>query len=183
MVAPYDAELFGHFWFEGPAWLEALFRQASSQPEVRLVSLGEYCKLYPESQVSMPEFSSWGDDGYAEAWIDGANDWIYRHSFKCVERMTELAERFPDESGLRERILNQAAREVLLSMGSDWALLLRAGRSSAFARKQVEDAVTNFNKIYEMLSANTIGTEWITRLEKRNNIFPEINYRMFRKKR
>lgn len=183
MVAPYDAELFGHFWFEGPAWLEALFRKAATEPEIKLVSLGDYCRLYPENQVSVPEFSSWGDGGYAEVWIDGANDWIYRHSFKCVERMTELAERFPDESGLRERILNQAAREVLLAMGSDWALLMRAGRSSNFARKQIEDAVTNFNRIYEMLSSNTIGTEWITRLEKRNNIFPEINYRMFRKKR
>ena len=183
MVAPYDAELFGHWWFEGPAWLEALFRQAAHEPGIKLISLGEYCRRYPESQVSVPEFSSWGDGGYAEVWIDGANDWIYRHSFKCAERMTELAERFPDESGLRERILNQAAREVLLAMGSDWALLMRAGKSSSFARRQVENAITNFNKIYEMLSSNTVGTEWITRLEKKNNIFPEINYRMFRKKR
>jgi 1,4-alpha-glucan branching enzyme len=183
MVAPYDAELFGHWWFEGPAWIEALFRKAAAEPELRLTTLAEYCRHYPENQVSMPEFSSWGDGGYAEVWIDGANDWIYRHSFKCVERMIELAERFPEESGLRERILNQAAREVLLAMGSDWALLMRAGKSSSFARRQVEDAVTSFNKIYEMLSSNTVGTEWITKLEKRNNLFPEINYRMFRKKR
>jgi 1,4-alpha-glucan branching enzyme len=183
MVAPYDAELFGHWWFEGTAWLEALFRKAAEEPRIRLVNLGEYNRMYPESQVSVPEFSSWGDGGYAETWIDGANDWIYRHAFKAVERMTELAERFPDESGLRERILNQAAREVLLCMGSDWPLLMRAGKSSTFARRQVEDAVTNFNHIYEMLSSNTVGTEWITRLEKRNNLFPLINYRMFRKKR
>ena len=183
MVAPYDAELFGHFWFEGVAWLEALFRQAATEPKLKLISLGEYCKLYPENQVSMPEFSSWGDGGYAEVWVDGANDWIYRYSFKAAERMTELAERFPDESGLRERILNQAAREVLIAMTSDWALLMRAGKSSSFARHQVEDAITNFNKIYEMLSSNTVGTEWITKLEKRNNLLPEINYRIFRKKR
>ena len=97
--------------------------------------------------------------------------------------MTELAERFPDESGLRERILNQAAREVLLSMGSDWPLLMRTGRSAVFARERVEEAAGNFAKIYDMLSSNTVATEWLTRLEKRNNIFPEINYRMFRKKR
>ncbi len=183
MVAPYDAELFGHWWFEGPAWIEALFRRAAREPGLKLITLGEYCRAYPENQVSVPEFSSWGDGGYAEVWIDGANDWIYRHAFKSVDRMIELSERFPDESGLRERILNQAAREVLLAMGSDWALLLRAGKSASFARRQVEDAVTNFNKIYEMLSSNTVGTEWITKLEKRNNLFPEINYRMFRKKR
>jgi 1,4-alpha-glucan branching enzyme len=182
MVAPYDAELFGHGWFEGTTWLEQLFRKAANEPRLRFVTLGEYNRRYAENQVSVPEFSSWGDGGYAEVWIDGTNDWICRHTFRVVERMTELAERFPDESGLRERILNQAAREVLLCMGSDWPLLMRAGKSSSFARKQVEDAITNFNHIYEMLSSNTVGTEWITRLEKRNNVFPEINYRMFRRK-
>jgi 1,4-alpha-glucan branching enzyme len=183
MVAPYDAELFGHSWFEGLQWLEALFRKAQGTSELRFVSLGEYRKEYPEAQKSVPEFSSWGDGGYAAAWLEKSNSWIYRHSFKMAERMVELAERFPNESGLRERVLNQAAREVLLVQASDWPFLLRAGKSGSFARKQIEDAVTNFCRIYEMLCANTVGTEWLTRLEKRNNIFPNINYRVFRRKR
>jgi len=183
MVCPYDAELFGHWWFEGPAFLEALFRDAAERPGLRLVTLAEYHRRWPENQVSMPEFSSWGDGGYAGVWLEGANDWIYRHSLKAAERMSELAERFPDESGLRERILDQAAREVLLAMCSDWALLIRAGKSSAFARRQVEDAISNFGKIYDMLCSNTVGTEWLTRLEKRNNLFPDMNYRIFRRKR
>ncbi|HUW39558.1 MAG TPA: 1,4-alpha-glucan branching protein domain-containing protein [Rectinemataceae bacterium] len=182
MVCPYDAELFGHGWFEGIHWLESLFRQAEEFP-LGIVSLSEYLRAYPESQVSMPEFSSWGDGGYAEVWLDGSNDWTYRHTFKAVERMTELAERFPDESGLRERILNQAGREVVLSMCSDWSLLMRAGKASSFARRQVEDSISNFGKLYDMLCSNTVGTEWLTRLEKRNNIFPDLNYRIFRKKR
>ncbi|HUX42347.1 MAG TPA: 1,4-alpha-glucan branching protein domain-containing protein [Rectinemataceae bacterium] len=182
MVCPYDAELFGHWWFEGPLWIEALFRNAKDR-ELTFVTLGEYQHLYPESQTSTPEFSSWGDGGYGEVWLDGSNDWTYRHIYKACERMTELAERFPDESGLRERILNQAAREVLLAMGSDWPLLMRTGRSSGFARERVEEAIGNFGKIYDMLSANTVATEWLTRLEKRNNVFPMLNYRMFRRKR
>ena len=183
VVCPYDAELFGHWWFEGPQWLEALFRLGKDTPGLRFVTLGEYLKLHPENPVSVPEFSSWGNGGYASVWLDGSNDWIYRHSYKMLDRMMELSERFPDESGLKERVLNQAAREVLLVMCSDWALLIRAGKAGAFARKQVEDSVSNFQRIYEMLCANTVGTEWITRLEKRNNLFPGINYRMFRKKR
>jgi 1,4-alpha-glucan branching enzyme len=182
MVCPFDAELFGHWWFEGIVFLESLFREAA-RGDLRLVSLGDYLHEHPSSQVSIPEFSSWGDGGYAEVWLDGSNDWIYRHVHKLVERMSELAERFPDESGLRERILNQAAREVLLAMCSDWALLIRAGRSSSFARRQIEDAVANFNRIYDMLCSNTVGTEWLTRLEKRNNLFPMMNYRIFRRKR
>ncbi len=183
MVCPYDAELFGHWWFEGPAWLEALFRAAAADPSIKTLTLGEYCRLHPESQRSEPEFSSWGDGGYGEVWLDGSNDWLYRHAYKASERMSELAERFPEETGLRERILNQAAREVLLAMCSDWALLMRAGRSSSFARSQVEDSISNFGRIYDMLCANTVSTEWLTRLEKRNNLFPAMNYRIFRRKR
>jgi 1,4-alpha-glucan branching enzyme len=183
MVCPFDAELFGHWWFEGPIFIEALFRKSAESGALGLVTLGDYCKSYPDNQVSTPEFSSWGDGGFSEVWLDGSNDWIYRHAAKAVERISELAERFPDESGLRERILNQAAREVLLLMCSDWALLMRAGRSSGFARRQVEEPISNFARIYDMLCSNTVSTEWVTKLEKRNNLFPSINYRMFRKKR
>ncbi|GAB1432531.1 DUF1957 domain-containing protein [Spirochaetota bacterium] len=183
MVAPYDAELFGHWWFEGPKWIEEVFRQAKDIDELRFVSLSEYRRNYPDNFESVPEYSSWGDGGYGAIWLEKSNDWIYRHVFKMIERMVELAERFPNENGLRERVLNQAAREVLLSQASDWPFLLRAGKSGSFARKQIEDSVTNFNRIYEMLCANTVGTEWLTRLEKRNNIFPGINYRVFRRKR
>lgn len=183
MVAPYDAELFGHWWFEGPQWIDALFRQARSIDSLRFVTLSEYRRMYPDNFESVPEFSSWGAGGYGGVWLEKSNDWVYRHVFKLIERMMELAERFPDETGLRERVLNQAAREVLLAQASDWPFLLRAGKAGSFARKQIEDAVTNFNRIYEMLCANTVGTEWLTRLEKRNNIFPAINYRVFRRKR
>jgi 1,4-alpha-glucan branching enzyme len=183
MVCPFDAELFGHWWLEGPAFLESLFRQAAEPGQPRLITLGDYLREHPENQRSSPEFSSWGDGGFAEVWLDGSNDWIYRHAGKAVERMSELAERFTDESGLRERILNQAAREVLLAMCSDWALLMRAGKSSAFAKRQVEEPIANFQRIYDMLCSNTVSTEWLTRLEKRDNLFPSINYRMFRRKR
>lgn len=183
MVAPYDAELFGHWWFEGPQWIEALFRKAQGMGKLRFVTLAEYRREHAENFQSVPEYSSWGDGGYGGVWLEKSNDWVYRHTFKMIERMTELAERFPNETGLRERVLNQAARETLLAQAADWPFLLRAGKSGSFARRQIEDAVTNFNRIYEMLCANTVGTEWLTRLEKRNNIFPAINYRVFRRKR
>ncbi|MFA6365666.1 MAG: 1,4-alpha-glucan branching protein domain-containing protein [Candidatus Hydrogenedentales bacterium] len=186
IVCPYDAELFGHWWFEGPQFLEALFKTAARKrgdDDLEFVTLSEYDRNFPENPVSEPEFSSWGEGGYAEVWLDGSNDWVHRHSHKAIERMMELAERFPNESGLRERILNQGAREALLTMASDWPLLLRSGQSSSFAKGQIEESVGNFTRIYEMLCANTVDTEWLTTLEKKNNLFPEINYRVFAQKR
>ncbi len=186
IVCPYDAELFGHWWFEGIQFLEAFFRTMSRKDEenpLRLVTMSEYLSENPSCPRSEPEFSSWAEGGYAEAWLDGRNDWVLRHTRRAAERMRELTIRFPNESGLRERILNQAAREVLLAMSSDWALLLRSGKSADLAAKQIRESIYNFNHIYEMLSAHTVETEWLTSLEKRNNIFPYMNYHVFAPKK
>lgn len=185
-VCPYDAELFGHWWYEGIQFLEAFFRAASRRDDedtLNLVTLSEYLSENPNCPESEPEFSSWAEGGYAEVWLDSRNDWVHRHTRKAAEHMRELTMRFPNESGLRERILNQAAREVLLSMTSDWTLLLRSGKSSDFAERQIRESIYNFNHIYEMLSAHTVETEWLTSLEKRHNIFPNINYRVFSQKK
>jgi 1,4-alpha-glucan branching enzyme len=183
VVCPYDAELFGHWWFEGIAWLERVFRVAANEPELECKTLSHALVTNPPTQTCDPDFSTWGEGGFARPWIDGNNDWVYRHTFKAVERMIEIAERFPDESGLKERILNQAAREAMLALASDWPFLLRAGTSVDYAKSRIEEHVGNFTRIYEMLCGNTVGTEWITKLEKKNNVFPTMNYRVFRKKR
>jgi len=179
---PYDAELFGHWWFEGPLFLEALIREVHSRSsEMALVTPGDYLGAFPQNQVTRPAFSSWGDKGYGQVWLDGSNDWIYRHTHKLIERMQELVERFPDEKGLKERTLNQAAREVLLSQASDWPFIMKAGTMVPYARKRIRTHIHNFNYIYDSLSRNTIKTEWLTKLEKRDNIFPFLDYRIFKK--
>jgi 1,4-alpha-glucan branching enzyme len=134
-------------------------------------------------QVVAPEISSWGENGYAETWLDTSNDWIYRHLARSMERMTELAERFPDDTGLKERALNQAAREILLAQSDDWAALLHRQEATGFARTCAENSLRNFTTIYEALGSNYISTEWLTTLERKHNIFPNINYRVFRRKR
>jgi 1,4-alpha-glucan branching enzyme len=100
-----------------------------------------------------------------------------------MERMTELAERFPDDTGLKERALNQAAREILLAQSSDWPALLFRQDSTEYAYNQAGNALRNFTTIYEALGSNYISTEWLTNLERRHNIFPNINYRVFRRKK
>jgi 1,4-alpha-glucan branching enzyme len=96
--------------------------------------------------------------------------------------MQDLTQRFPDDTGLKERALNQAARELLLAQSSDWPKLLYNQDSTEYAHAQIEDALRNFTTIYEALGANYISTDWLTRLERRHNVFPNINYRVFKKK-
>ncbi|WP_304241536.1 glycoside hydrolase family 57 protein [Gracilinema caldarium] len=184
-VCAYNADLFGHRWFEGPQFLEALFREAAEMETIAFVNPGVYTNKIEKEQLQklMPEFSSWGLYGYAETWLDSSNDWMYPHILRAIERMIELAERFPNDGGLKERTLNQAAREVLLAQSADWAAIQHGGFSSTFARSMVEDCIQNFTTIYDSLGSNYISTEWLTQLERKHNIFPDINYRVFRKKR
>jgi 1,4-alpha-glucan branching enzyme len=178
IVSPFDAELFGHWWYEGPAWLEAVIRGVAKSDVLSLVTPIEYLKTHPTHQVSTPAFSSWGTKGYSEVWLDGSNDWIYPHVHKAIERMAELVERFPKEGGLKKRALNQAAREVLLSQASDWPFIMRAGTAVPYAVRRVKDHIGNVSHVYDALSRGTIGTEWLTRVERQHNIFPDLDYRV-----
>jgi 1,4-alpha-glucan branching enzyme len=134
-------------------------------------------------QTLTPEFSSWGNNGYAETWLDASNDWMYRHTMMAMDRMAELVDHFPNNTGLKERALNQAAREILLVTSSDWPKMLYKQECVDYARCRIECSLRNFTTIYEALGSNYISTEWLTQLEKRHNIFPNINYRVFRRKR
>ncbi len=180
VVCPYDAELFGHWWFEGPLWLEAVLRGlVEHRSRLRLVTPKEYLEMYPENPRAVPSFSSWGNNGYAEVWLDASNDWIYPHVHKAIERMAELVERYPDEDGLKLRALNQAARELMLSQASDWPFIMKTGTTVPYATKRVKEHLANFATIYEGLRRNAVNTEWLTRMERKNNLFSDLDYRLF----
>ncbi|MEW5815230.1 MAG: 1,4-alpha-glucan branching protein domain-containing protein, partial [Spirochaetota bacterium] len=180
IVSPYDAELFGHWWFEGTLWIEMLIRKLNQvSDKIQMVTPTSYLSKYSENQVLTPSFSSWGNKGYADVWLNGSNDWVYRHIHKAIDRMKELVKRFPNEKGLKERVLNQAAREVLLSQASDWPFIMKTGTTVPYAVSRVKEHIYNFTQIYENLCKNTVDTEWLTTIEKKNNIFPDIDYRIF----
>ena len=113
IVAPYDAELFGHWWFEGPSWLNHLVRKiALEQEKVRLITLSEYLEEYPVNQAATPTLSSWGHKGFNEVWLNGLNDWIYPQLHRAADWLEELARRHPRPEGPALRTLNQAGREL-----------------------------------------------------------------------
>lgn len=175
-----DAQILGHWWHEGPLWLEKVLRLAAEKKDkLSVISADEYLELHPENEKHKLSFSSWGNNGYARIWCSGSNDWVYRHVHTLIEKMAELVQRFPDEKGLKERALNQAAREVLLSQASDWPFIMKTGIAVPYAEKRVKEHIHNFLVIYDNLCRNTVDTEWLTGIEKKNNLFPDIDYRIF----
>jgi 1,4-alpha-glucan branching enzyme len=181
----YDAELFGHWWFEGPGWLENVLRDIDQRKKyITTVTPSQYLNISKRSgsaqQCSQPLMSSWGAGRFYTSWINSSNDYMYRHIHKAIEMMIDLAERFPDARGIAERALNQAAREIFLSQHSDWAFMMKSEEYAAFGRNSFFSHINNFQNLYETIVKGNIRENYIRRMEERGRIFAEIDYRFFK---
>jgi 1,4-alpha-glucan branching enzyme len=182
VLSPYDAELFGHWWFEGPDFLNFLFRKMHfDQDVVKPTTPSEYLDRFPELEVCQPPMCTWGAKGYAEVWLNEGNHWIYPHLDMAAERMVELARRFEYPNDRERRALNQAARELLLAQSSDWAFIMKTNTTVEYANKRTRDHIARFDYLYRMLATGGFLEEPILReFEERDNIFPAIDYRVYR---
>jgi 1,4-alpha-glucan branching enzyme len=179
IVSPYDTELFGHWWYEGPQWLDFLIRKIRfDQDIIRMITPSEYLSENPRNQVITPSLSSWGWKGYSEMWLQGANDWIYRHLHTASSRMTELAKSFPHTDGILKRALNQTLRELLLAQSSDWAFIMGTGTHTNYAVRRTKEHLLRFTRLYEDIKSNSIEENWLSDIEYKDNIFPNIDYRV-----
>ncbi|MGA2864189.1 MAG: 1,4-alpha-glucan branching protein domain-containing protein [Verrucomicrobiota bacterium] len=177
VLAPYDAELFGHWWYEGPEFLDCFVRRACGGQQVfTLITPEDYLRRYPTNQVATPAASSWGEGGFWRVWLNEKNQWIYPHLHIAQERMTELARRFPKPKALQARALRQAARELLLAQASDWPFILRTGTSPDYARKRATDHLLRFSALYDQLAKDRLDEPWLAQIEGRDNLFPDLNY-------
>ncbi len=180
IIAPYDAELFGHWWFEGAYWLECVLRLASEKTNgVQLISCGDYLKQQPAPQIATPAASTWGNQGYSSYWINETNDWIYPLLHKAEVEMEKLAH---DVEGLtltslQTRALNQAARSILLAQASDWPFIMKSGTTIDYANKRITDHLARFNYLHDSFRKNRINERYLTALEIMDNIFPDIDFR------
>jgi 1,4-alpha-glucan branching enzyme len=175
MVAPYDAELFGHWWFEGPRWLDHLIRKiAARQDTIRLVTLSEYLKEYPVNQTATPCMSSWGSNGFNEVWLNGKNDWIYPHVHTAGAMMEDLAAPSPALRGPALRAVNQAARELLLAQASDWAFMINSGNMADYAGRRLKSHLDRFHRLDDQIERSRVDEKWLETIENQDNIFSGI---------
>ena len=181
VVAPYDAELFGHWWYEGPEFLDYFARKVFyDQNAIALVTPSAWLEQHPTNQIATPGASSWGEEGYYRAWLNEKNEWIYPHLQVAQERMTELAQRYKKPGVRVANALRQAARELLLAQASDWPFNLRTGTNPDYARRRVKDHLLRFLTLYQQLSAARVDEPWLREIESRDNIFPNVDWTYWR---
>ena len=181
ILCPYDAELYGHWWYEGPYWIYILFKKIHyDKPNFRLITPSEYIYKYPNMQISSPCISSWGANGYSEVWLNGSNDYIHRHLHTAGDRMCELCALFPNEKNpLKRKALNQCARELLLAQSSDWLFIITHGTMVDYAKKRIKEHIGRFTKLYEQLKEDNIDEAFLKNIMQKDCIFPEIDYMIY----
>jgi len=182
IVAPYDAELFGHWWYEGPLWLEWVLRLAAVDDSITTVSCGDYLALQPSQQQAVPAASTWGDQGYSEYWLNDSNDWIYPLLHKAGAELEKLVADLQGKTvnELQQRALNQAARSLLLAQASDWPFILKSGTTADYAKKRITDHLARFNYLHDTIRKNRIDERYLTALEIMDDIFPDLDFRDYR---
>ena len=187
VVSPYDAELFGHWWFEGPEFLNLFLRKAAyDQQTFTMTTPGRFLADHPTQQLAVPSASSWGHKGYWEVWLDESNSWIYPHLHVAARRMTEVATEFAAQpqppTELEERALKQLTRELLLAQSSDWAFLMKTGTASAYASKRTKDHILRFTRLYDQARGRNIDEKFLENCEWRDNIFADVQWRHYVRK-
>lgn len=176
VVSPYDAELFGHWWYEGPEFLDALVRKTvTRQGVVELITPEDYLRRHPTNQIARPSPSSWGEQGHLRVWLNERNAWIYPHLQVAQERMTAWAQCHAQLGSVGQRAVRQAARELLLAQASDWSFMLRSDTSPEYARQRVRSHLLRFTALHDQLTRSKVDEKLLAEMEQRDNLFPEIN--------
>jgi 1,4-alpha-glucan branching enzyme len=183
LLAPFDAELFGHWWFEGVAFIEALFREAATQGVLRMTTPERFLAAEPTAQVVALCASSWGDGGSYEVWLNGGNAWMYQHLHRAEEHMIALADRFRSPSALERRALCQAARELLLAQASDWAFIVTMATVVPYAVRRTRDHLARFDGLYHALMDGAVDEARLAEIEARDTAFQEVDPTQWRSDR
>ncbi len=145
-----------------------------------MITPSEYLARHPELEVAQPPMCTWGAKGYAEVWLNPGNDWIYRHLDVAAERMVALARRYEWPSDLERRALDQAARELLLAQSSDWAFIMKTNTMVEYANKRTRDHIARFAYLHRVLTEGGLEEPILREFEERDNLFPDLDYRVYR---
>lgn len=176
VCAPYDAELFGHWWFEGPWFLEAIFRRlaAGHAPGLEPITLRAYLNRHPRLVRTTPAATTWGARGHASVWIDQPNAWLWRHvhhASRDVEATIRRARAVQAETrdGAIAAALEQAITELLLLQASDWPFILETRTAEGYAAARARAHAARLRDLLGMIERGEIDGRRLADLASRDD--------------
>jgi len=188
VVCAFDADLFGHWWYEGTEFLERVFRKVAERDDFSLTSPNNYLSQDKEREwpLAAPISSSWGEGGYFETWTSEENNWVYSEIQSRSEQLARFVKIFYENKGdytdeaiaHRQRCIQLMTRELLLAQSSDWGFLLKNEPSREYAEKRTREHLDNFDKVWAVTPKSS-GVDVLNEIEDKNPIFPDLPWNLF----
>lgn len=186
LTAPFDAELFGHWWFEGVEWLETVAEILAKEQDIQLSYPRELlANIRPKKTLMLPE-GSWGQGGCHNMWYNKETTWMWESIHEAERAMQEALNKGPSASPLSERILRQMGRELLLLQASDWQFLVTTNTAREYAESRFCGHEENFYWLHELLKKSgedmvlsTENNERLEAIEQKDQVFDSIKLSWF----
>ena len=171
----FDAELFGHWWYEGVAWLRHVLASLATSTTVKLMSTGDFLMAHPPITEGVVREGSWGWKGGHSTWLNRDTEWLWGQLHEAERVMEETVNGSghcvdPD----RETVLQQMARELLLMQSSDWSFLISNGSAHDYAARRFKEHRAGFGQLRAALESSlpSVATLQAERFAASHGLFP-----------
>jgi 1,4-alpha-glucan branching enzyme len=183
LCTPFDTELFGHWWFEGPEFIKSVLRGLHHSPYVHAATASEqFIRVRPLETISIPE-GSWGRNNNHDVWSNDDTKWTYELMYNNENRLLSIYDKYPPASmdSMMRRIMTQALRELMLLQSSDWQFLIFTQSAKDYAEQRFSFHHSDFNRLCDLAdiysetgSINAQDEVYLKATEDRNSPFPEL---------
>jgi len=182
-VAPFDAELFGHWWFEGPRFLRDVILTLAADKSVTLMTAEEALYHHPPDKVMRLPEGSWGEKGNHSVWINDQTKWIWEMEYRAENRMLKLLHELPWQTRPDVgQMMQRAGRELLLLQASDWPFVIHSHGAVDYGIQRFAGHATAFDRATLMAEELTAGTTLgqlreieLKEMDGHDSIFPTID--------
>ncbi len=157
---PFDAELFGHWWYEGPEFLKQIIKKISASGDIELADPSEMQNETLEAVI--PSECSWGREGFFKSWTNPECSWIY-------PELAHLDLRYRNISADWNAASFQALKEILLASASDWTFLISNDTSRNYGKLRLSEHINAAKNIIEGIETGKADDGFLT---ERNALYP-----------
>jgi 1,4-alpha-glucan branching enzyme len=175
IVAPFDTELFGHWWHEGTDFIGDLYRAMATRTGIRPRTASSYLDAHAPSRGVALAQGSWGANGDFSMWLNPATRWTWERLWPLERRFWAAARAGIAASGTG-RVLAQAARELLLLMSSDWQFIISTGAAGDYASRRFSNHADDLDRLLSALEAGDPGRaeDDAETMRRRDDLFPDV---------
>lgn len=181
IASNYDTELFGHWWYEGIAWLKGVLRGLAKSEVADLTTASEFLDAHPPTVAMMLPEGSWGSGGTHYTWQNADNEWVWPLIHGAERTMERLVAEFPRAGENAAFVLAQCARELVLLQSSDWPFLIATGQAREYSEGRFAEHLARFQRLVAALEGRNLSEarELAEQYNALDNPFPAIDYRLF----